>query len=90
MRRPAWLIIFAACALDQDAAARAQSAAVPLETLLAKSLGPGSVAMLVEHAQKPAARERLALALADQNPHTRAAAARVIFVQGIRASAADS
>jgi hypothetical protein len=39
--------------------------------------------VLAEHAQKPAARERLALALADQNPHTRAAAARVIFVQGV-------
>jgi TonB family protein len=52
--------------------------------LLALPVSPGALALLLPHAKEPAVRERWAAALADERPHVRSAAARVITVSGLR------
>lgn len=52
--------------------------AANLKQVLAKPISPGAIALLVEHPEEAAVRERWAKALADPLPEVRAAAARVI------------
>ncbi len=54
-----------------------------LAKMLARPLSPGVMGLLIEHTDDPAARERLTAGLADTNPQTRAAAARVIYARGL-------
>ena len=67
--------------------AAAQTAPTPLDDILKLPLSPGSVAWLVQHMSQPSAQVRLGAALRDSQPNVRAAAARVIFIAGIRGMA---
>jgi len=51
----------------------------PAAEALARSISPGSVALLVPYASQPAVVERLKQALADPRPEVRAVAARIAF-----------
>lgn len=73
MRLP--LILAAAAVLAQPEARDAR-----VQKILALPLTPGSVALLVQFSSDPAAVGRLAAALRDPHPETRAAAARVVNV----------
>ncbi|HEV8393969.1 MAG TPA: TonB family protein [Vicinamibacterales bacterium] len=61
--------------------AQASSAA---DDILARPISPGTIALLVEHANVPAVQVRLGAALRHASPDVRAAAARVLFVTGAR------
>jgi TonB family protein len=56
---------------------------IDLERALARPISPGAVALLVEHAHEPRARQRLIEALADERAGVRAAAARVVDASGM-------
>ena len=58
-----------------------------LDELLKLPLTPGSVALLIAHVTQPPAVVRLGSALREPNANVRAAAARVMFVGGIRGMA---
>ena len=64
--------------------AAAQTPPTPLDDILQLPLSPGSVAWLVQHMAQPVVQARLGTALRDSQPNVRAAAARVIFIAGIR------
>ncbi len=55
---------------------------IDLERALALPISPGAVALLVEGAHEPRARQRLVEALADERAEVRAAAARVVDASG--------
>jgi TonB family protein len=64
-----------------------------LEEALARPLSPGAVGLLLEHGHDVRARDRIALALRDANPATRAMAARVVNVaplESLTAQVADA
>jgi TonB family protein len=82
MRLDRWVLsILWLLALTAATPARAadEDAEKALAKALARPISPGSVAMLVAHAGSPATVERLAQALAHQDPEVRAVAARVAF-----------
>ena len=59
-----------------------------LDEIMKLPVSPGSVALLIRHVTEPPAVARLGAALRDASPNVRAAAARVMFVGGIRGMAA--
>src|SRR5262249_47979546 len=72
------------CATSSVAFGQAPATSPQADALLARPVSPGAVALLVEISAVPAAQARLSAALADSDPDVRAAAARVIFVSGLR------
>jgi TonB family protein len=70
-------------------ASSARAAGTDLEKLLAAPLSPGSVALLVRHAQDPRVSSRWAVALKDSRPEVRAAAGRAVNVLARTALLAD-
>ena len=54
------------------------------DAILSRPVSPGTIALLVEHGTVPAVSARLSGALQHADPHTRAAASRVIFVLGLK------
>jgi TonB family protein len=63
------------------------AAAADLDTLLARQVTPGSVALLLPHLDHPDARKRLLEGLSHADPQVRAASARVAFVRGLSGTA---
>jgi TonB family protein len=61
-----------------------QQAAGDSSALLNRPVSPGTIALLAEYPTDPAVKGRLVAALTHAEPDVRAAAARVIFVQGMR------
>lgn len=75
MRRLLWILVAGLAGVPPTSADE-------LEKALALPLSPGSVALLVGRADVPAVLERWSIALRNESPEVRAAAARVIFVSG--------
>lgn len=83
--RVSWLVGAVAFIAATSSPVHGQTApAPPLERLLNGDLTPGTVAMLVEHVDRPEVLKRLGAALRDTRSDVRAAAARVAFVVGAR------
>lgn len=60
-----------------------------LDALLARPLSPGSLALLIPHVKDPRVEPRWRAGLADESPEVRAAAARLLLVNGVSSAARD-